>query len=71
MKTRNLFWVILLILVSNIFAQTKPLYFTYPTNGTVISIPESQSTVSVTIHYDYSGTLATNESHRLFATQDF
>ncbi len=71
MKTRNLFWAILLTLCSNLFAQTKPLYFTYPTNGTVISIPEGQSTVSVTIHYTYSGLLGINELHKLFATQNY
>ncbi|MFA7418243.1 MAG: T9SS type A sorting domain-containing protein [Melioribacteraceae bacterium] len=69
MKGRLLF--IFVLCTTIVFAQTKPLYFTYPTNGTVISIPEGQSTVNVTIQYSYTGTLATNEMHKLEANQTY
>lgn len=71
MKTKILLSFTLLFISSQISAQEKPIYFTYPTNGTVISIPENQSSVNITIHYSYSGILGTNEMHKLIATQTY
>ena len=69
MKGKLLF--ILVLFTTFLFAQTKTLYFTYPTNGAVISIPEGQSTVNVTIQYSYTSNLATNEIHKLHADQTY
>lgn len=69
MKGKLLF--IFVLFTTFLFAQTETLYFTYPTNGAVISIPEGQSTVYVTIQYSYTSNLATNEIHKLYADQTY
>ncbi len=55
-----------LVLTSLVFPQEPAVQITYPTNGSVITLPDGISSITVTISCTYSGILGTTERWELF-----